>query len=418
MWEGRMEKIKVGIFGLSRGMAYAESFLLCNAEIVAICDSKEDRLKAASEKLNGTATLYTDFDAFLSHEMDAVLLANYFDQHTPYAIRCLEKGIHVLSECTAGTTMAECVALARAVERSSATYMLAENYPYMCFNREMRRVMQSGILGKPLYAEGEYNHGFDPEDEGFWRGVRPTSTHWRQYLPRTYYITHSLGPVIYATEAMPKKVTAWSIFNPIPEEKPSGSSVGDCASVITTLNDDGSVFKVTGCAGYGGHGNSYRIVGEKGQVENLRGMEGKMMLQFNPWNVPEGKQTCNLYEPEWQDEDEEKIKKAGHDGSDFLVVREFLTCLREGKTPFFDVYKATAMSAVGILAHRSVLNGGSPYDIPDFRNEEDRKWYEDDHFSPFLSAMEGYRIPCSSHPEYQPTEKQMKRYKQIVGEKE
>ncbi|MBQ1269221.1 MAG: Gfo/Idh/MocA family oxidoreductase [Clostridia bacterium] len=411
-----MKPIKVGIFGLSRGMAYAESFLLCNAEIVAICDSNEERLKSASEKLNGKATLYTEFDAFIAHDMDAVLLANYFDQHTPYAIRCLEKGIHVLSECTASTTMAESVALVRAAEKSSAIYMLGENYPFMCFNREMRRVMQSGILGRPLYAEGEYNHGFDPEDEGFWRGVRPTSTHWRQYLPRTYYITHSLGPVMYATGSIPKKVTAWSIFNPIPENKPNGSSVGDCASIVTTLNDDGSVFKVTGCAGYGGHGNSYRIVGEGGQVENLRGMGGKMMLQFNPWKIPEGKEMCNLYEPEWNDADEELIKKSGHDGSDFLVVREFLTCIREGTQPFFDVYKATTMSSVGILAHRSVLNGGQPYDVPDFHDEEARKQYENDHYSPFLSAIEGYQIPCCSHPDYKPTEEQMAKYKKIVGE--
>ena len=30
----------------------------------------------------------------------AVMLVNYFYEHAPYAIRAMEKGIHVLSECT------------------------------------------------------------------------------------------------------------------------------------------------------------------------------------------------------------------------------------------------------------------------------------------------------------------------------
>ena len=42
------------------------------------------------------------------------------------------------------------------------------------------------------------------------------------------------------------------------------------------------------------------------------------------------------------------------------------------------------MASVGILAHRSLLERGVPYDIPDFRREEDRVKYENDHLSPFF----------------------------------
>ena len=41
------------------------------------------------------------------------------------------------------------------------------------------------------------------------------------------------------------------------------------------------------------------------------------------------------------------------------------------------------MASVAILSHRSILNGGAPYDIPDFRKEEDRVKYENDHETPF-----------------------------------
>ena len=109
-----MKQIKIGIFGLNRGGDYISSLLANNADIVAICDKDDYWLNKAQEKLGKDVAVYHDFDRFIEHEMDAVLLTNYFNEHAPFAIRCLEKGIHVLSECTAGGTMADCGALVRA----------------------------------------------------------------------------------------------------------------------------------------------------------------------------------------------------------------------------------------------------------------------------------------------------------------
>ena len=156
-----MKQIRIGIFGAGRGSAFFTSILANNGNIVAICEKNPNRLKSALEKLGDGTVGYTDFDEFIKHPMDAVLLANYFHEHAEYAIKCLEKNIHVLSECTANSTMAEGVALVRAAEKSKAYYMLAENYPFMLFNQEMKRVYETGNLGRVLFAEGEYNHPFD-----------------------------------------------------------------------------------------------------------------------------------------------------------------------------------------------------------------------------------------------------------------
>ena len=61
--------------------------------------------------------------------MDAVVLANYFHQHAPFAIKALKADKHVMSETAACHTLGEGVALARAVEKSGKIYMFAENYP-------------------------------------------------------------------------------------------------------------------------------------------------------------------------------------------------------------------------------------------------------------------------------------------------
>jgi predicted dehydrogenase len=410
--------IKIGILGLGRGKAFFESLMYCNAEIVAICDRDDSRRNAIWEMLGKSPTPYTNFDEFIEHKgLDAVVVSNCFHQHAPYAIRCLEKNIHVLSECTSNGTMAEGVALVRASEKSKAIYMLAENYPYRRFNREITRVCEEGTLGKILYAEGEYNHPVAPDDLNFYKTYRFYVDHWRHYCPATYYITHSLAPIMQATRAIPIRVTAMPVFAPFTDEPLNVSRGADRAAIITCLNNDDSVFRITGCAQFGAHENSYRVCGINGQVESLRGMGEHVMLQYNAWSVPEGKKQINLYEPAWDDPDAEIIKKQGHGGGDFYIVREFLNAVRSGKPHMFDVHFATTMASVGILAHRSMMEGGTPYDIPDFHKEEDRKKYENDYLTPFLGDNgEAPTLPCCSHPDYLPTPEQYAKYKEVMGE--
>lgn len=381
--------IKIGIFGGYRGGNYYKNLMANNAEIVAVCDKNKEYTQKAKDALGAEVAIYSDFDHFIQHEgLEAVVLSNYFHEHAPYAIRALEMGIHVLSECTANGTMAEGVALVRAAEKSNAIYMLAENYPYMLFNQEMRRLYRSGALGNLIYAEGEYNHPLAPEDNlDYYISLCPSSMHWRYALPRTYYITHSLAPLMYITGAVPKRVTALSALDAVAEEPENFQrGVPERASIILTQNDDGSIFRVTGCSAFGHHESSYRICGKKGQAENLRDNSGSVLLSYNGWDTPESCPASRIYKPELTDKDKALIEKAGHGGGDFFVAREFLDCVREGRTPDFDVYFATTMASVAILAHRSTLEGGKPYDIPDLRKEEDRLLYENDTLSPFWGS--------------------------------
>ena len=95
-----MRKIKIGVFGLSRGATQSVSILQNEGEIVAVCDKNARRCEAAKAKY-GDIGVYSDFDEFIEHPgMEAVLLCNYFHEHAPYAIKALERNIHVLSECT------------------------------------------------------------------------------------------------------------------------------------------------------------------------------------------------------------------------------------------------------------------------------------------------------------------------------
>lgn len=411
-----MKTVKMGIFGLGRGSYFYDNIMLNNGEVVAVCDKDESRIEEAKKLLGNSVKGYTDFDSFIDHEgLEAVMLCNYFHEHAAYAIRALDKNIHVLSECASNGTMAEGVALVRAAQKSKAHYMISENYPFMKFNREMKQIHDGGTLGKIMYATGEYNHPVDPYDNETLLGLMPYATHWRNMLPRTYYITHSLAPLMYITGATPKRVTAMPVYLPFPEDSLMTVRVQDRAAIVNILNDDDSVFTVTGCAAFGAHGNYYRLCGERGQVQNVLDKEVKILLRYNKWETPENTENYNLYVPRVEDKDDALIEKAGHGGGDFIVVREFFECIRKNRRPIMDEYFATTMASVAMLSHRSMLEGGAPYDIPDFRKEEDRIKYENDRLSPFFGS-DGSEptVACESHENHISYEESEAIYARIV----
>ena len=90
-----MKKLKIGIFGFGeRGKQLSKTFMLANCDIVAVCDNRERCKNDAKNELGDEVVIYNDFDAFIEHDMEAVILTNYFHEHAPFAIRCFEKGLH------------------------------------------------------------------------------------------------------------------------------------------------------------------------------------------------------------------------------------------------------------------------------------------------------------------------------------
>ena len=83
-----MKRLRVGVFGVGRGANIAQNFRLLNCDIVAMCDERKDRMESALKQLNDqTIAVYDNFDEFINHGMDAVILANFFHEHSKYAIK-------------------------------------------------------------------------------------------------------------------------------------------------------------------------------------------------------------------------------------------------------------------------------------------------------------------------------------------
>ena len=376
----KKEKIRVGVIGVGRGRTFMQQAASAGMELVAVCDTWEERLDEVGKQY-GVAT-YVDYDKFLKHDMDAVVLANYFHEHAPFAIKALKAGMHVMSECAACSTVAEGVALCRAVEKSGKIYMFAENYPYTSFNQEMARLYKADEIGRVLYAEGEYNH---PGAFDWAMGISPGLKHWRNNLPATYYCTHALAPLMHITDTMPVRVNGFAAPLPLDSKKPRLWKQKDAGGIIMATMDTGAVFKLIQ-GGLPGHSIYYRLHGEFGLMESGRGPgywgPGSVRIVHDEWELKKNQVPEKEYYPQfpaWA----KGAGEAGHGGGDYFTNHYFAEAIRTGTQPFLDVYRGVAMSVVGIQAWKSVLDNGNSYEVPDFRNESSRKKHAKDNWTPF-----------------------------------
>ena len=384
--------IRVGVVGVGRGESFMSQAPAAGMQLVAICDTWKERLKEAGKR-HGVAT-YTDYDKFLKHDVDAVVLANYFHEHAPFAIQALKAGKHVMSECAACSTLAEGVALCRAVEQTGKIYMFAENYPFTAFNLELARLYKAGEIGQVLYGEGEYNHPMSFDSH---QAIAPGLRHWRNNLPATYYCTHALAPLMAITDTLPKRVSGVAVSLPLNSQRLRLWKQQDVAGIILATMDNGAVFKLLQHE-LPGHSIFYRLHGEDGLMETGRGPgywgPGDIRIVHDEWALKKGQVPESSYYPQFPDWAQGALK-AGHGGGDWFTNHYFAQAIRTGRQPYVNVYRGVAMSVVGILAWKSVLDNGNGYEVPDFQNESSRRKWANDTWSP-LDLIDPNAPPVSS----------------------
>ncbi|MDD5727574.1 MAG: Gfo/Idh/MocA family oxidoreductase [Victivallales bacterium] len=410
------QKIRIGVVGARRGRSFMQGANdLTGLELVAICDSWEERLLKTQKEFTDQGkdiAVYTDYERFLEHDMDAVVLANYFHEHGSFAIKALKAGLHVMSETMACRAPAEAVALVRAVEKSGKIYMLAENYPYFAYNQEMRRLYQAGEIGEMQYGEGEYNHPCGSEEIN---KLAPGMAHWRNWIPSTYYCTHALAPLMFISDTQPVKVNALSIARSEKDEEKLHVRRNDPGSVILCHMDNGAVVRIMGIM-MRGHSVWYRLHGTRGLMENLRtGNQQMLRVVHEKWDMKEGDVREKIYLPEFPVHAGEAAK-SGHGGGDFFMNYHFAEAIRNNIQPYFNVYRAVNMAMVSFQSWRSCLNNGSPFETPDLRQEPERSKYENDNFSPWPEDQGSEQAPPSIQGNIEPSEEAKKYARKVWTE--
>ena len=373
-----MKKVRVGVLGAHRGMTmigYCKK--AANAELVAVCDKAPHELEKVRRETEGLGVAcYDNFDDFIRHDMDAVVLANYANEHAPFAIRCLEAGKHVFSEVLPVQTMKEAVALVEAVEKSGLVYAYGENYCYMAAPREMRRLYREGKIGAFEYGEGEYVHNCEP----IWPEITyGEPDHWRNNMYSTFYCTHSLGPILHITGLRPVSVIGFESSNNARRYR-QGSRAASFGIEMVTLENGAIVKSIHG--GLYKNNISYVVYGSKGRMESAREDAQTGMVDRIYVNADEAEADYDqpgkieTYLPAERDE---QAKSFGHGGSDFWSMYYFIERILGDETAdTIDVYEALDMFLPGLFAYRSILQNGASMEIPDLRDPAERdKWRSD-----------------------------------------
>jgi len=374
-----MKKIRIGVLGAYRGssmITYCKNSK--NAELVAICDKRQEALdKHKADSKGFDITYYTDFDEFLNHDMDAVVLANYATEHAPFAVRALKKGLHVFSEVLPCHNMKQAIELIEAVEESGKVYAYGENYCYMPAPREMQKLYKEGKIGEFEYGECEYVHNC----ESIWPDITyGEKDHWRNNMFSSFYCTHSIGPIIHATGLRPVSVVG---FEGTKNERclRNGYKGGQFAIEMITLENGALIKSLHGVFLYV---NSvwYSMYGAKGRMESARedaenDAYHRIYVNADKYSGEYGAHEIESYIP--KSDIEVDLEIFGHDGYDSSSMYNFIEKIKGNEdADTIDVYEAMDMYLPGLFAYKSILEGGKPMEIPNLRDKAVRELWRND----------------------------------------
>ena len=378
--KSKAPKVRFGVIGGGRGKAMMRfSTEAGSSELVAVCDKYPQVLEEVRKDFDpeGKIAYYTDYDEFLKHDMDCVVLANYANQHAPFAIRAMKAGKHVVSEVLPAQTLKECVELIEAVQETGKRYFYAEDFCYFPGTKKMKELVDKGVLGEFQYGEGEYMHNFT---EATWNRLTLASPdHWRNNMSAFFYCTHSLGPLIHISGKRPVSVTGFEgPFNA--RTARLGMKAGAFAVEMVTLENGAILKSLHGC-GVSRHSYWYSLYGSKGRMETARrdAAAGFVKTLYVNCDENEDVKDTGAVQVDTTDSISDLAKGYGHHDADYYMMYNVVQALRGDKNAdVIDEFEAMDMLLPGFFAYRSALAGGIPMTVPDFRDPAEREKWRDD----------------------------------------
>ena len=208
-----MKEVRIGFIGTGpRGLAHINTCRpIRGLRIAALCDRYETLVNQAAAKLGEPdVAVYTDHAKMLREaDIDAVYIVVEPHNFPDLVIESLEAGKHVLSEVPMAYTLEDIWRIVLTVERAGLKYMLGEQVRYMPFLEKWKEFVESGTLGKIVYAEGQYLHGLgkdrfflDPATgarlsiEDAQRHPNPRKSRFWDMKHPILYLPHELSPLL------------------------------------------------------------------------------------------------------------------------------------------------------------------------------------------------------------------------------
>ncbi len=383
--------VRVAVIGTgNRGTALLRSLLAVEGvEIPALCDLNTDRLayarKICVEAGQKEPEVYFkdeySYKQLMDREnLDAVIIATYWDSHAAMALEAMHHGIYPGVEVPIALTLNECWDLINTSEKTGIPCMMLENWSFRRDNLAILNMIRQGVFGEILHCHCAHSHDcidhwfFDKND-----GHQRWPAEYLLNYNRDQYPTHSLGPVL-----------SWMDIN-------CGDVISEIYSVATASKGINAYFKRK----FGEDHPNAKLKFKQGDIvtSTLKTRKGKTIIVNYDMQLPRpydnrwliqgtlgvyNEQRYALYiaetSPEYHQWEpfkpyEEKYlhewwkegvkMKEGHGGVDYLELSLFIDAVRNKTQTPIDVYDSVTMSAVVALSGISIENN-SPIEFPDF----------------------------------------------------
>jgi predicted dehydrogenase len=390
--QAQAKPVRVGVIGVGgRGTGLMKIMLnLPGVEIRAIGDinvAHADRAaKIVEEACGKRPETYTkdelDYKRLLERDdLDAVIIATYWQWHAPMAVDAMKAGIYAGVEVPAALTFEECWDLVNTHEETGVPCMMMENWSFRQDNLAVLRMVREGLFGEIVHVHCAHSHDcidhwfFDTDGNIRWGGEFLVKRNADQYP------THSEGPVL-----------SWMDIN-----------CGDAYGTITSTASDSKGINAYFARKFGpDHPNAKRKYAQGDIVTSVvRTKMGKTLVINYDMQLPRpydnrwllqgtlgvyNEQRTSLYiegqspkyhqweqfaayqekynHPWWELTDDEK--KFGHGGTDYVELKLFIQAVREKTQTPIDVYDSATMSSIIPLSEASIAQGSMPIECPDY----------------------------------------------------
>lgn len=332
--EEQKKEIKVGIAGLGRqGKVQANNicFKIPGAKLTAACSVIETELKYAQNEL-GVSDVYTDYEEMLKKaDIDAVAIVTTSGEHCRQIEAALAAGKHVFCEKPLGVNAEECKRVERAIEQyPNQVFFLGFMRRYDPSYAYAMQKVKEGAIGKPYLVKAT---GIDPESlvEGT---IKFCGTSGGIYIDMA---SHDIDLMRWFLGEEVTEVYALGCTFKHPEFEENGDCETGCA-IFRFKNGAMGQIHVGRTAAHGYHVET-EIVGTEGSI------------RVSP--VPQ-KNLTMIY-----DKNGAVVECVGSFPERFadaflLELKEFISCIREGRKPDVTVYDGIKATEVAYAAAQSL----------------------------------------------------------------
>lgn len=333
-----MKTIKIGSVGLGR-LGYEHAVNLATkvpgAELAALCDVNEQRVKEVAEEL-GVQYTYTDFEEMCNNpELDAIAIVSPSSLHTKQIEIALKAGKHVFCDKPLGTTVAQCKEAEKAVEEyaTDKVFMLGFMRRYDPSYVAAKKKIENGDIGRVILVR---SYSQDPITTI--QSTLAFAAHsGGQFLDMC---VHDIDLCRWFIGTEPKNM--WGIGGCFEFEEYRQWKDGDNVACMIQFEDEAMAFMFAGRAAAHGSNVETEIIGTRGTLR-IASVPAKNLVEIMDEHGVRKECFQNFVE-RW------------HDAYVAEMV-EFVDCIRNNRKPEVTVYDGTAVSEIAYRCKESFETG-------------------------------------------------------------